>query len=107
MVEVLCVLLGGRHAGWARRGRARGIEDTRKGWRTANVNHKTRCSVKKKKGSLQICVGLFELFLSLSRLVVDPITIQSWTAKMVMQLSFAINLNKIWDAVYVLSEKKS
>lgn len=31
VVEVLCVLFGGRHAGWTRRGRACGIEDACKG----------------------------------------------------------------------------
>ena len=67
------MLLGRRHAGWTRSGRACGIEDTRKGCRTANLINMTRCLVNKKGRTLHICVGLFEVIPSLGRLVVGPV----------------------------------
>jgi len=93
------VFLGGRHAGWTRRGRARGIEDTRKASRTENDINKTRCSVKKKGRTLQICVGLFELFPSLGRLLVDPVVDGGDGHGVVLFV------DKIRDAAYILSKK--
>jgi len=95
------VLLGRRHAGWTRRGRAGGIEDTRKGCRTANLINKTRCLVKKKGRTLHIRVGLFELIPSLGRLLVDPVVDGRDGHAVVLWV------DNTRDPVYVLSEKKS
>ena len=64
-------------------------------------NSDTRCSVKKKGRTLHICVGLFEVFPSLSRLVVDPVVDGRDGHAVVLWVE------NTRDPVYVLSEKKS
>ena len=71
------------------------------GRRTENDINKTRCSVKKKGRTLQICVGLFELFPWLGRLLVDPVVDGRDGHGVVL------SVDKIRDAAYILSGKQS